>query len=68
MSSGEPANPIDLTPEGFVDIGRVVNGGSFGALALVDGKPRLTTAKCITNCHFLVLHKDDWEKAYDANV
>jgi CRP-like cAMP-binding protein len=60
MSEGEDADPIALTSKGMVDIGRVVSGGSFGALALTDGKPRLSATKCISRCHLLVLDKDDW--------
>jgi len=65
-SEGKPADPIHLTTKGMVDIGRVVAGGSFGALALTDGKPRLSTAKCISRCHLLVLDRHDWRKSeYD---
>jgi len=46
----------------MIDIARVVNGGSFGALALTDGKPRITTAKCLIRTHLLVLSKYDWKK------
>ena len=63
MHNGEPADPIALTNKGMVDIARVVPGGSFGALALVDGKPRLSTTKCITRVHLLVLNKADWRES-----
>jgi hypothetical protein len=46
----------------MIDIGRIIAGGSFGALALVDGKPRITTSKCLVRTHFLVLSKKDWTK------
>ena len=36
-SDGEPADPISLTDPGFIDIARIEAGGSFGALALLDG-------------------------------
>ena len=36
----------DLYEEGMVDIARLEGGGSFGELALVDGKPRFATIKC----------------------
>lgn len=62
-SEGEEANPVALTAKGMVDIARVVAGGSFGALALIDGKPRLTTAKCLTRCHLLVLNRSDWRRS-----
>jgi len=39
-----------------------VAGGSFGALALIDGKPRMATIKCLLRTHLLVLSKADWKK------
>ena len=62
-SEGDLANPIELTDKGFIDVGRIEPGGSFGALALIDGKPRMCTTKCITRCHFLTLNKAEWKKA-----
>lgn len=62
-SEGEVADPVALTDRGFIDIGRIEPGGSFGALALIDGKPRMCTTKCLTRCHFLVLNKVDWLRA-----
>ena len=56
-SEGDVANPIDLTDKGFIDVGRIEPGGSFGALALIDGKNRMCTTKCLTRCHFLTLNK-----------
>ena len=46
----------------MIDIGRVIGGGSFGGLALIDGKPRITTTKCLVRTHLLVLSKHDWKK------
>ena len=63
LSEGEAADPIELTSKNMVDIGRVVAGGSFGALALTDAKPRFSTTKCITRCHLLVLNRNDWRKS-----
>ena len=36
------------------------HGSSFGELALISNKPRAATIKCITDTHFLVLHKQDY--------
>ena len=47
----------------MVDICRVTAGGSFGALALTDGKPRISTTKCITRVHLLVLNRHEWKKS-----
>ena len=54
-----------MTPKNFIDIARVLAGGSFGDLALIDGKQRFSTTKCLQRCHFLVIDKSDWKKAYD---
>ena len=50
----------------MIDIGRVLAGGSFGANSLVDGKPRISTTKCITRCHLLVLNVCDWKTSERA--
>ena len=55
MTDGDNADPVMLTEKGFIDIARIEPGGSFGALALIDGKPRMSTTKCLTRCHLLVL-------------
>lgn len=44
---GEPVDPVQLTPKNFIDIARVVAGGSIGELALIDGKQRFSTIKCL---------------------
>ena len=58
---GTPACPIHITAHGMVDVARIVEGGSFGDNALTDGKPRLCMTRCITRCHLLVMHVDDWK-------
>lgn len=60
---GERATPGLLLDDGFIDLARLEPGGCFGELALVDGKPRMATIKCITRCHFLVLNRTDYAKA-----
>ena len=47
----------------MVDIARLEGAGSFGELALLDGKPRFATIKCTQRTHFLTIHIDDFEKA-----
>ena len=47
----------------MIDICRVIAGGSFGTLALTDGKPRITTAKCLLRTHLMVLTRSDWKKS-----
>jgi hypothetical protein len=46
----------------MIDIGRVIAEGSFGGLSLIDGKPRITTTKCLVRTHLLVLSRSDWKK------
>ena len=62
LSDGQPADPLELLEEGFVDIARLESGGSFGELAIIDGKPRMSTIKCLTRCHFIVLSKAAYNK------
>jgi len=35
---------------------------SFGELALNSGQPRAATIECLTDCHFAVMSKADYEK------
>jgi len=37
-------------------------GQSFGELALISNKPRAATVKCLSDSHFLVLHKQDYQR------
>jgi len=60
---GERADPAELLDDGFVDIARLEPGACFGELALIDGKPRMATIKCITRCHFLILNRSDYGKS-----
>ena len=54
-----------LIDPGFIDIARIECGGSVGALALVDGKPRICTVKCLTRCHFISLSVGDFKKGLE---
>ena len=60
---GNRVDPSEIVEEGFVDMARVTVGSTLGELALVDGKPRMATVKCLTRCHFLVLNRSDYVKA-----
>lgn len=53
----------DLYEPQMVDIARLEGAGSFGELALVDGKPRLATIKCTERTHFMTISIEDYEKA-----
>ena len=61
----EIKNPADLVEEKFIDIARLESGGSFGELALIDGKPRMATIKCLTRCHFITLTKNIYKRSLD---
>ena len=65
FSDGNEINPIELIDPGFIEIARLEAGGSFGELALIDGKPRMATIKCLKRCHFLVLSKKEYLKSLD---
>lgn len=63
LSEGERANPYELLDDGNIDLVRLGPGACFGELALIDGKPRMATIKCLTRCHFLILNRDDYNKS-----
>jgi len=63
LYEGDRADPSELLEDGFIDIARLEPGGCFGELALIDGKPRMATIKCITRCHFLILNRSDYGKS-----
>lgn len=65
LSDGNEVNPINLIDPGFIEIARLEAGGSFGELALIDGKPRMATIKCLKRCHFLVLSKKEFLKSLE---
>lgn len=65
LSDGNEVNPIELIDPGFIEIARLEAGGSFGELALIDGKPRMATIKCLKRCHFLVLSKKEYIKSLE---
>ena len=50
-------DPASLIDDNFVDIARLQSGASFGELALIDGKPRIATIKCLSRCHFITMTK-----------
>ena len=65
LSDGNEINPINLIDPGFIEISRLEAGASFGELALIDGKPRMATIKCLKRCHFLVLSKKEFQKSLE---
>lgn len=62
----KPMDPKKLVDHGFVDIARLSGGGSFGALALIDGKPRMTTIKSLKRCHLMILSKKAYNKTLET--
>lgn len=62
----KPADPVKICDPGFIDIARLSGGGSFGALALLDGKPRMTTIKALNRCHLMILSRKDYNKTLDT--
>ena len=65
LSDGNEIHPLELIDPGFVEIARLEAGGSFGELALLDGKPRMTTIKCLKRAHFLILSKKEYNKSLE---
>jgi CRP-like cAMP-binding protein len=48
--------------EWFIDIKTMVEGETFGELALVKNDPRAATIKCDSDCYFGVIDKIDYDK------
>ena len=59
---GDNINASELLDEDFIEICRLSAGACFGELALIDGKPRMATIKCVTRCHFLTLNRSHYNK------
>lgn len=62
-NDGKVAEACEIIDHGFCDAARLSSGAQFGALSLIDGKPRMCTIKCITRCHFIVLTRTSYQKA-----
>ena len=45
----------------FVDVAKLVSGSSFGELALLNNEPRAATIKCLTNCSFATLNREEYK-------
>jgi Cyclic nucleotide-binding domain len=54
--------PSKDDPNTFEQVAELADGDSFGDLALESDRPRQTSIKCKTNCHFLYIHKKDYKK------
>lgn len=52
---------VEVYESYFNEAVQLKNGKSFGELALINNKPRAATVKCLTDCHFAVLSKSDFE-------
>lgn len=59
-------DPTTLLDPGFIDMARITGGMSFGALCLLDGKPRMATNRCLTKCHLMTLSKADYDKTLNT--
>jgi CRP-like cAMP-binding protein len=55
----------------MIEVNVMKAGQSFGELALITEQPRNATVYCKTECHFLVLDKDDYTQIigrFDTDV
>ena len=46
----------------FVEVAKLTPGQTFGELALINREPRSASIKCICNCYFATLEKQDYLK------
>ena len=63
LKNGKKIEPSETVDKGFIDVARVEEGGTIGELALVDGKPRMCTTKCLTRVHLIKIIRSDYNKA-----
>lgn len=47
---------------GYLTVAKLVDGSSFGELALLEQKPRMATIRCLKNTHFMVLTKEAYNR------
>ncbi|CAI2377406.1 unnamed protein product [Moneuplotes crassus] len=58
------AETIESSPakKKLIEVAQLQKGQCFGDMALIDYKPRSATIKCITDCFFAVVSKQDYKK------
>jgi len=56
----------DELEDGFITVAKLNDGSAFGELALLESKPRMATIRCLKNCHFMVLTKNDYNRVIGA--
>ena len=47
---------------GYLTVAKLVDGSSFGELALLEQKPRMATIRCLQPTHFMVLTKEAYHR------
>lgn len=53
--------PKNGPEKAFEEVLQLTEGGCFGELALESEKPRQASIRCKTPCHFIFLHKKDYQ-------
>ena len=41
-------------------------GDFFGEISLIENRPRMASIRCLHDCHFAILSKDDFNRALGA--
>ena len=59
--SGKIGVEVPKRPDSFEEVLQLADGDCFGELALESDKPRQASIKCKVDCHFLYLHKKDYQ-------
>lgn len=52
--------------DGFITIAKLTKGSAFGELALLENKPRMADIRCLKNCHFMILSKENYNRIIGA--
>lgn len=59
--SGKIGVEVPKKPDCFEEVLQLTDGDCFGELALESDKPRQASIKCKVDCHFMYLHKKDYQ-------
>lgn len=50
----------------YDELAELRGGEFFGQVALIENKARMASIKCLEDCHFAILSKEDFNRALGA--
>ena len=55
---------VRIIQSNHMEVTQISNGSCFGELALISNKPRAATIKCLEDCYFGILSKENYDKSF----